>query len=363
MKINDMTPKEEFYDIISKRFNSDEIQNIREICDSLENESKVNNVDSLYLQACSLYFVTARDYNNFITNLKSRSFYTPKSFEIFMERMDKTENIMKDIYDYCIYDIDNVINNYDFFRACSETELYELKHSIANAIVPELYNWIEINDKICKAEDLENLKLLNEKLSQGNNTLTDIKFYVDNNIFMNLHSHLYNSAFWMDFYEFSYHRLYVPSYNEFDSKTLNDIKVNIGKHIVIKIGMIFIKYGLIKEALNPNNYILKTENGSYVSIANKVCLNIYRIVDEISKRKMYRNVTNPPMTGFFKLREDRKGSKTYNDIKEDSDRIQIIKSLLKTGKKINDSFFTFSDISSMEYACIFSFPKTTKRTK
>lgn len=340
-----MEIKEEFNNLLKTSFTTEQIENINEIITDIEKKVSHDKIDEVYYDACSLFYSSAKDYDNFINRLKNRPLTFHYVGAALKQKLTKEEEQQK-FYDNCLKIVEVFCHqNNNLLGDC-----YNIEYAITNTIVPELLDWIHVDEQIVQVKDCIELKDIRDAVKEGN-TISSVNFCIgENRKHHILHSSVFNEIFLQDFYYYSFHFLSMPNALEKRIKELKSIRKDIAKRIAIKTAMVFVRFGLLKETENKNNSILRSLNNKHVELSNEIALLIFDLIHMLGND--YGNGKDG-MLGLFKVRKESKESDQTNDLLTKEEHSGKIKKLFEKGKVELSSIFSYDQISLLPQACLY----------
>lgn len=343
--------KDEFYKLIAESFTTEQITVVKEQIANIEKRTAQDQMDTVYYDACSLFYGSAKDYSNFICRLKTRPL-TLNYVGTALKHKLADEECKRKFYQNCYLIVENFYNHHrKAFEKIKDAEPF--MHAITNAVVPDLLEWENVGELILQTEDRITLENIYEKVQKGN-VISKINFGVDVSKYSTkhfiLHSEIYNKLFLSDFRTYVSHHLLKPLDTKSELAKLKSIQKDIAKRIAIRIAMVFVKFDVLQAATKTNKYILRTPDGHHVELTNKIMKLIFDLMQLLGK--VYGK-NKDGMLGLFKLRKDRNNNYATNELSTKDEQIGKIKKLLEVGKKKMTGIFTYNQICTLPEACLY----------
>lgn len=343
-----MTAKEEFYALISQSFTLNEVNVIKSFLDGLEHNlnSKYNNnpkeqerqISSLYYYCCSLFYLSAKDYKNFILNLSNRE-PTLKYTQDVLASQDAEDNLKISYY----YKIFNTVHNFIHNKSIKWINIPNLNkdslsYAITNAIVPEILVQKGSEERLSYYTAVRDIKKLSSLIREGKK-ITRISF--DLNFKKSecvIEDQTCITSFFNNLVMFSSYRMPVPANIDDEIEQLDSQIKNSVKRITYRICMVLVHYRIMSNTTNSTKYFLKDANGRNISLEQNTMYMVSKLLDALGLK--------------IKERKNEYGSTTNTKSKAEK-----IKNQLRTGQKGIGDTFDYSDITDIFHGCFTKFKK------
>lgn len=296
-----------------------------------DKETKDRNMKAFYYDLCSLYYSSAKDFNNFKVNLTNRQLpldYT----KIVLSSQDAEENRKMQYYNDIHLIVQKFIQNSTDWDKIPGLDISSLVLAITNAIVPELLAQEKMYDLLFFYKNVKEMQKLSSCIKEGKK-ITRISFDLDTTsnacVLKNLTC---VNSFYNDLVRFSSYRMHLPD-NIDDEIARLDSQTNYSiNRITYRICMVLVHYGILKVITPSNKYILKDENGNQISLGQDIMVKVSILLNDLRQK--------------LKERENEYGSPTNTKYIAEK-----IKNLLRAGKKDLGDTFDYKDITDTFWGC------------
>lgn len=341
-----MTAKDEFYALISQSFTNNEVSIIKVVVDGIEKQidasvdenNRDNEFRALYLDCCSLYYSSAKDFNNFKANLTNRQLLLDYT-KFVLSVQDNAEMRKMSCYNNTHNIVSTFIKQSTNWTQIENLDTDSLALAITNAIVPEILAQEDCAKAIVFYQNVKEMQKLSSLISKGKK-ITRIGFDLDNtNSVCVIRDQTCISNFYNDLVKFSSYRMHLPDdiddeITRLDSQTRHSVN-----RITYRICMVLVHYRILKVITASKKYILRDENGNHISLEQGIMTLVRKLLDVLGQK--------------MKERENEYGSTTNT-----KSIAEKIKNLLRAGKKELGDSFSFNDISDNFWGCFMKGHKT-----
>ncbi len=342
-----MSAKEEFFTLISTSFSSDEVDEVRKATDKLEAELRSSlsipdelapTIKALYFDLCSLFYRTAKGFDNFFVNLQNRQLPNLYTRHVLIEE-DEEDARKARFYTVVLDKIQTFINSRSLLKDSSLNR--SLCMSLTNAVAPEMYAQSSSEKRLAYCENLKQMAIVAQAIKEGK-SITRITFDINNQPTVSIKDPSAINNLWDDYIIYTSYRQHRIIDLDTEIERLQSQVDYSMKRIALRICMIFVRFGILTTTTTSIKHILKNENGQYISLSQETMYIVYLLIKELGLK--------------FVIRDGEQGiNYPVGNTKEESDKV---KNLLRAGKKpINDNF-TYADIDDSYMGCIIGMRRT-----
>lgn len=279
MQITKMTPKDEFYQLISSSFTPEQIATIQEEITNLEEKGLMKDDAAYYYDLCSLYYTLGKNFRNFVENLDNRRQSADRLKYFEQEDLEKKEK--GKLYQSTYNNFEDWLNNEPFINAFRDSKEREAcTTALTNAVNSELEDIENLDKKYELYEDYQAIKDITESLKSGGQ-ITKIRVWSDCVNYTIKHKELYSNL-WMSFFN-SFTNTIIKSEGDVEriKEDYKNRKSKTQHRIALRICKVLVRYNVMKETTKSNRHVLKNESGEYVQLPSEIMTAIYDVLETL----------------------------------------------------------------------------------